>query len=124
MSTRRRLSLALALSAMPLTAEPLTFAKNIAPIVLERCAPCHRPGEAAPFSLLTYSDVRKRGSQIAQVTKQRYMPPWMPEPGYGDFAGSQRLSDSQIDMIARWVSQGMPEGDPADLPPAPRFTDG
>jgi Flp pilus assembly protein TadD len=109
---------------MPLAAEPLTFSRNIAPIILERCAPCHRPGEAAPFSLLTYSDVRKRGGQIVQVTKQRYMPPWMPEPGYGDFAGSPRLSDSQIDMMARWVSQGMPEGDPADLPPSPRFTDG
>jgi len=109
---------------MPLAAQPLTFSKDIAPIVFERCAPCHRPGEAAPFPLLTYGDVRKRGSLIVQVTKQRYMPPWMPEPGYGDFAGSLRLSDSQIDILARWVSQGMPEGDPADLPAAPRFTEG
>jgi Flp pilus assembly protein TadD len=109
---------------MPLASQPLTFSKNIAPIVFERCAPCHRPGEAGPFSLLTYDDVRKRGGLIVQVTKQRYMPPWMPEPGYGDFADSLRLTDSQIDILARWVSQGMPEGDPADLPPAPRFTDG
>ncbi|MGA2198159.1 MAG: cytochrome c, partial [Bryobacteraceae bacterium] len=116
--------MALALSSMPLAAQPLTFSKDIAPIVFERCAPCHRPGEAAPFPLLTYGDVRKRGSLIVQVTKQRYMPPWMPEPGYGDFAGSLRLSDSQIDILARWVSHGMPEGDPADLPAAPRFTEG
>jgi Flp pilus assembly protein TadD len=109
---------------MSIGAQPLTFSKNIAPIVFERCAPCHRPGEAGPFSLLTYGDVRKRGGLIVQVTKQRYMPPWMPEPGYGDFADSLRLTDSQIDILARWVSQGMPEGDPADLPPAPRFTDG
>jgi len=109
---------------MPLAAQPLTFSKDIAPIVFERCAPCHRPGEAAPFPLLPYGDVRKRGSLIVQVTKQRYMPPWMPEPGYGDFAGSLRLSDSQIDILARWVSHGMPEGDPADLPAAPRFTEG
>jgi len=124
MSIRGRLLLAIAFSSMPLAAQALTFSKNIAPLVYEHCAPCHRPGEAAPFSLLTYRDVCKRGSQIVQVTRQRYMPPWMPEPGYGDFAGSLRLSDSQIDMMARWVSQGMPEGDPADLPPAPRFTDG
>jgi Flp pilus assembly protein TadD len=109
---------------MPLAAEPLTFSKNIAPIVFERCAPCHRPGEAAPFSLLSYADVRKRGTLIVQVTGRRYMPPWMPEPGHGDFADPLRLRDSQIDILARWVSQGMPEGDPADLPPAPRFTEG
>jgi hypothetical protein len=124
MFIRRRLALALALSSMPLAAQPLTFSKSIAPIVFDHCAPCHRPGEAAPFSLLTYSDVRKHGTQIAQVTHQRYMPPWMPEPGHGDFAGSPRLSDQQIELLARWVAQGMPEGDPADLPQAPHFTQG
>jgi Flp pilus assembly protein TadD len=124
MFIRGRLPMALALSYLPLSAEPLTFSKQIAPIIFDRCAPCHRPGEAAPFSLLTYGDVRKRGAQIVQVTAKRYMPPWMPEPGYGDFAGSLRLSDQQIDVLARWVRQGMIEGDPADLPPAPRFTEG
>jgi tetratricopeptide (TPR) repeat protein len=123
MSIRGRLALTLAFSSM-LAAQPVTFSKQIAPIVFERCAPCHRPGEAAPFSLLTYSDVRKRGAQIVQVTKLRYMPPWMPEPGYGDFAGSLRLSDQQIDLFARWVSQGMSEGVAADLPPAPQLTNG
>jgi tetratricopeptide (TPR) repeat protein/mono/diheme cytochrome c family protein len=124
MFIRRRLALALALSSLPLAAQPLTFSKQIAPLVFDHCAPCHRPGEAAPFALLTYTDVRKHGTQIVQVTRQRYMPPWMPEPGHGDFAGSLRLSDQQIALLARWVSQGMPEGDPADLPPAPHFTQG
>jgi len=109
---------------MSIGAEPPTFSKNVAPIIFERCAPCHRPGEAGPFSLLSYGDVRKRGALIVQVTRQRYMPPWMPEPGHGDFADSLRLSDSQIDTLADWVNQGMPEGDPADLPPAPHFTQG
>jgi len=109
---------------MSIGAEPPTFSKNVAPIIFERCAPCHRPGEAGPFSLLSYADVRKRGALIVQVTRQRYMPPWMPEPGHGDFADSLRLSDSQIDTLADWVNQGMPEGDPADLPPAPHFTQG
>jgi Flp pilus assembly protein TadD len=116
--------LALALSSIPLAAQPLTFSRNIAPLIFERCAPCHRPGEAAPFSLLTYRDVSKRAAQIVQVTRQRYMPPWMPEPGHGDFAGSLRLSDAQIDLLARWVSEGMAEGNPGDMPPAPRFTEG
>ena len=124
MSIRGSLPLTLAFSCIPLAAQTLTFSKHIAPLILSHCAACHRPGEAAPFSLLTYSDVRKHGTQIVQVTGQRYMPPWMPEPGHGDFAGSLRLSDQQIGMLARWVGQGMPEGDPADLPPAPRFTEG
>jgi Flp pilus assembly protein TadD len=124
MSIRGRLPLTLAFSCVPLAAQNLTFSKHIAPLIVSHCASCHRPGEAAPFSLLTYSDVRKHGTQIVQVTRQRYMPPWMPEPGHGDFAGSLRLSDQQIGILARWVREGMPEGDPADLPPAPRFIEG
>jgi mono/diheme cytochrome c family protein len=124
MSIRGRLPLALALSSIPLAAQTVTFAKDIAPMIFSHCSACHRPGEAAPFSLLTYSDVRKRGAQIVQVTGQRYMPPWMPEPGHGDFAGSLRLSDRQIALLARWVREGMAEGDPAGMPPAPRFTEG
>jgi Flp pilus assembly protein TadD/mono/diheme cytochrome c family protein len=124
MFIRGRLPLALALSSIPLAAQTVTFSKDIAPMVFSHCSACHRPGEAAPFSLLTYSDVRKRGTQIVQVTGLRYMPPWMPEPGHGDFAGSLRLSDQQIALLARWVREGMAEGDPADLPTAPRFTEG
>src|ERR1700683_2299539 len=100
MFIRRRLALALALSSLPLAAEPVTFSKHIAPLVFDHCAPCHRPGEAAPFSLLTYTDVRQHRTQIVQVTRQRYMPPWMPEPGHGDFSGSLRLTDQQIDLLA------------------------
>ena len=71
--------------------EAVTFNRHIAPIVLQSCAPCHRPGEAGPFSLLTYADVRRRAEQVARVTQVRFMPPWPPEPGYGDLAGSRRL---------------------------------
>jgi Flp pilus assembly protein TadD len=109
---------------MPLTAQTVTYSGHIAPILFGHCAPCHRPGEAAPFSLLTYDDARKHGAQIVQVTKQRYMPPWLPVPGHGDFAGSPRLSDDQIGLLARWVGGGMAEGDPAGLPPAPHFAEG
>src|SRR4029077_8877257 len=100
------------------------FTKDIAPIIFEHCSPCHRPGQMVPFALLDYSDVRKRVGQIAQVTKSRYMPPWLPEHGYGDFALERRLSDEQIEMIQRWVQGGAIEGDPAALPPIPKWREG
>ena len=102
----------------------VTFTRDIAPIVLAHCATCHRPGDAAPFRLLTYEDVRRRARQIALVTKNRSMPPWKPEPGYGAFAGERRLSDRQLELIQRWVELGAPEGDVRDLPPAPRWAGG
>jgi tetratricopeptide (TPR) repeat protein len=92
--------------------------------VFQFCAPCHRRGEAAPFPLLTYQEVKGHALQIAAVTQRRYMPPWPPEPGYGDFEGVRRLSEEQIRQIARWVETGTPEGNPDDLPPAPPFTEG
>ena len=88
------------------------------------CAPCHRPGEAAPFSVLSYQDVRPRVRTIVSATASRFMPPWLPEPGYGEFAGERRLTDAQIDTIRRWHEQGAIEGDPAALPPLPAFTPG
>lgn len=105
-------------------AEDVTFYTHIAPIVYHSCAPCHRPGEAGPFSLLTYEDVRKHATQIVAVTKRRYMPPWLPEAGHGDFQDEQRLSDAQIRTIAVWVEEGARAGSPADAPPAPKFTPG
>ena len=101
-----------------------TFTRDIAPIVYSNCASCHRPGEAAPFSLLSYADVKGRARQIAEVTATRYMPPWPPETGHGEFQGERRLSDAQIATIARWVEAGAPEGDPRDLPAAPTFASG
>ncbi len=94
----------------------LTFTRDIAPIVARNCAPCHRAGEAAPFPLLTYEDVKKRAPQIAAVTSRGYMPPWLPEHGFGDFADERRLSADQIRTISDWVAQGTPEG------PAPEAT--
>ena len=103
---------------------PPTFSHDIAPIVYRSCASCHRPGESAPFSLLTYQDVRKHARQIAAVTKSRYMPPWLPEPGYGDFEEENRLTDAQIQQIGDWVTAGMPEGDASRTPSPPSFPDG
>src|SRR6185369_784944 len=102
----------------------LTFNKDIAPIIFRSCAECHHPGGPAPFSLLSYEDVKKRAKQIATVTRSRYMPPWLPEPGYGEFAGERRLSDAQIRTIQQWLEQGTAEGVAADLPPAPKLNEG
>ena len=93
-----------------LPAETVTFNKQIAPIIYNNCSSCHRPGEAAPFSLLSYQDVAKRGKTIASVTSARFMPPWKPEAGSYAFKDERRLTDSQIAMIGEWVKQGMPEG--------------
>jgi mono/diheme cytochrome c family protein len=102
----------------------VTFTETIAPIVYENCVTCHRPGEAAPFSLISYDDVKNRGQLIAAVTGSRYMPPWQATHGYGDFQDERRLTDAQIQAIATWVKSGMPEGPKAKMPALPKFTSG
>src|SRR5437868_5387172 len=101
-----------------------TWNKDIAPILYQNCATCHRPGEVAPFSLLTYQDASKRAKLIATVTERRYMPPWKAEPDYGKFLNERRLTDAQIALIKEWADAGAPEGNVADKPAAPTFTDG
>ena len=104
--------------------EQATFNRDIAPIVFRSCARCHRPGEAGPFPLLTYDDVRRHARQIEIVTRTRFMPPWLPEPQAHKFAGELRLSDEQIATIRKWVEAGAPEGNPAERPPQPKFVEG
>src|SRR5439155_11009540 len=99
----------------------LTFTKDIAPIVWTRCASCHRPGAIGPFSLLTYDDVKRRATLIADVTSRRLMPPWKPLPGKGEFEGARRLTDDELQRIQQWIAEGAPEGDAADRPPRPTF---
>jgi mono/diheme cytochrome c family protein len=101
-----------------------TFSEAIAPILYANCVTCHRAGEAAPFPLITYEEVAKRGKLIAKVTKSRYMPPWHAAHGFGEFADERRLSDEQIATIGEWVERGMPKGNLAKLPKVPEFTDG
>ncbi len=100
----------------------VTFTRQIAPILYKNCASCHHPGGSGPFSLLTYQDAARRGQLIESVTQRHYMPPWLPEPGYGDFADSRRLPDADVALIKKWVDTGMPQGDLADLPKAPVFS--
>ncbi len=104
--------------------QQITFNKQIAPILFGNCAACHHEGGAGPFSLLEFQEVKRRARQIATVVESRYMPPWLPEPGYGEFAGERRLNDAQIGTIRQWVEQGMIEGEAVDLPPTPKFNEG
>lgn len=98
-----------------------TFSRDVAPIVFTNCVPCHRAGGPGPFPFTTYEEVADHARQIAEVTASRYMPPWQPAAGYGHFVGERRLSDAQIDLLARWVDKGAPAGDPTQLPPLPTF---
>src|SRR3954453_14740825 len=81
----------------------VTFNKDVAPIVFANCAPCHRPGEVAPFSLLSYADAAKHADRMASETRQRPMAPWLPERGEFPVVGERRLSEEQIATIQRWV---------------------
>jgi len=107
-----------------LTAQTVTFNKQIAPIIFNNCSSCHRPGEAAPFSLLSYKDVVPKARLIAAVTSSRQMPPWKAEPASYPYRDERRLTDSQIAMIRDWVKQGMPEGKTEDRPEPPKFSSG
>ena len=100
--------------------KPVTFSKDIAPILQEKCQGCHRPGQIAPMSLLTYQDVRPWARAIKDRVVARQMPPWHLDKTVGiqDFENDISLSDEQIQTIARWVDAGAPSGDPKDMPPA------
>lgn len=102
--------------------DSVTFAEDVAPILYENCVTCHRPGGAAPFSLLGWSEARERASKIAEVTRERYMPPWLPEPGYVDLVGERRLEEREIEVLQRWAEAGAPRGDPSKTPPEPEFS--
>ena len=113
----------LLVGSVPLLAEP-TFSQDVAPILYKSCAPCHHDGGIGPFPLTSYDEIRKRAAQIADVTQRRYMPPWPPQPGYGDFEGDRHLNQIQISTIAAWVKSGEPRGNSASEPRRPIFEDG
>jgi len=104
--------------------QQVTFTRDIAPIIFRSCAPCHRPGEAAPFSLLSYKDAKTHAQQIAAVTERHIMPPWLPAADDPKFADDLRLSAAEVALIQAWAEQGAPEGDPSALPPKPQFVEG
>jgi Flp pilus assembly protein TadD len=101
----------LLLIAAPARAQTVTYTKDVAPLLGERCGMCHHPGGSAPFSLLTYADAKRHAAQIAKVTAERFMPPWKADPGDGPFIGQHPLSDAELSLLQRWSDAGAPEGD-------------
>jgi len=98
-----------------------TFTEDIAPIIYNNCTECHRAGQAAPFTLQTYNDVKKRSRLIAKVTQDRYMPPWHPVEGHGKFIDERRLTDDELATLKNWHKTGMTEGPADKLPKPPKF---
>ena len=101
-----------------------TFNKDVAPILQKNCQSCHRPGEAAPFSLLTYKDTRPWASSIKEAVQTRKMPPWFADPHFGQFANDRTMGSKDIDTIVAWANGGAPEGNPKDLPKPVAFLEG
>jgi mono/diheme cytochrome c family protein len=106
-----------------LAAAPVTFNQHIGPLLHRHCAVCHRPGEAAPFSLLLYNDAVKKSRTMARATESRSMPPWKAEPASYPYRDERRLTDAEIDLIQSWVKSGTPEG-PGPSPEPPKFASG
>src|SRR5262245_6984796 len=128
-----RFTAALAVSIFTLIAIPAahsepgdtpTFSKEVAPILFKNCASCHRPGDIAPMSLLTYENARPWAKSIREKVMLGDMPPWHATQPHGTFSNDRRLSDKEKDILAKWADGGAPKGDPKDLPPAPTFTEG
>src|SRR6266542_1718601 len=101
-----------------------TYSKDVAPILYKNCTSCHRPGEIAPMSLLTFKDARPWVKSIGTQVEKGAMPPWHADAAYGEFLNDRRLSPAEKNTILQWVKAGAPEGDPKDLPLAPKYAEG
>ena len=101
--------------------EKVTWAEHVAPLLHQKCATCHRPGQTAPMSFLTYDEARPWAKSIVKATRDRTMPPWFANPEHGKFVEDPRLTDEQLEMLARWVKEGAPAGDLSKAPAPPTF---
>jgi hypothetical protein len=106
------------------SADTPTFSRDVAPILYKNCVTCHRPGEIAPMSLITYQQTRPYARSIRERVELGTMPPWHAEEPPGTFLNERRLSTAEKEILSRWANNGAPEGDPKDMPPAPVFTEG
>jgi hypothetical protein len=114
----------LAVSTQQANTSAVTFTKDIAPILYKSCVDCHRTGEIAPMSLVTYKEVRPWAKSIRERVVDRSMPPWSADPKYGHWANDPRLSEQEIKTISAWVDAGALKGEDKDLPPMPKFAEG
>ena len=119
-----RITILLILCPAAAVAAGVTYTKDVAPILNQRCVGCHRTGEAAPMSFATYKEVRPWAKAIHEAVLSRRMPPWLADPAYGRFHNDRRLPQQEIDTLAAWVDAAAPEGDSRRLPPPAEFADG
>ncbi|HEV8482876.1 MAG TPA: hypothetical protein VGV87_04895, partial [Blastocatellia bacterium] len=137
--TRTKLALALVVSLVALVCltlgsstgnadskgkKEVTFNRDVAPILFNNCVECHRPNDIAPMSLLNYKEARPWARSIKEKVVTREMPPWSPDPAYGEFSNDHRLTQQQIETVVAWVDQGAKEGNAKDLPSLPEFANG
>src|SRR5262249_15107299 len=102
----------------------VTFSKDVAPVFYKACVECHKPNDIAPMSLINFKEARPWARSIKEKVLSHEMPPWSPDPKYGEFTNDHRLAQKDIDTIVAWVDQGAKEGNPKDLPPVPEFAAG
>ena len=122
--TTRTLTLLVALSLAAHAAENPTFHRDVLPLLQKRCQSCHRPGESAPMSLLTYQQTRPLAKAIKQAVITKKMPPWFADPAVGKFSNDRSLAPSEIETLVRWADTNAPEGDPKDAPAPRQFVTG
>ncbi len=101
-----------------------SFNRDVAPIIYANCVGCHHEGGAGPFPMTSYREVRKHAQQIAELTRDHSMPPWLPEPGHGSFVGERLLSATEMKVLELWVKNDAPEGEPTNLKVLPQWNDG
>ena len=114
----------LAQDTRPSSESAPTFSRDVAPILYKQCVGCHRPGEAAPMSLLTYEQARPYAKAILNAVSKGSMPPWHADAPAGTFQNERILTAAERDVLTRWAAGGAPRGDDRDLPAAPRFSEG
>lgn len=102
----------------------VTFTKDVAPVLWKNCYECHRSGEIGPFDISDYEDLLGWGEMLVEVMEQKRMPPWHASPEYGSFKNERILPEGVIELVQRWIDQGMPYGDVSELPPLPTYIDG
>ena len=118
------ISVSFSVVAAAASAPKPTFTKDVAPILYNRCAECHRSGQIGPMSLLTFKEARPWAKSMREAVLKHTMPPWLADPRYGHFENDRHLAQQEIDTIVAWVDAGAVEGNPADLPALPRFEEG
>src|SRR5438445_13521010 len=108
----------------PLPPAKTTFYKDVLPILQNNCQSCHRPGEVAPMSLLTYEDARPWAVAIKMAVLTKKMPPWYADPQYGHFSNERKLTPQQVKTLVSWADGGAQAGDPKDAPEPKKFVEG